>query len=148
MNLRTVFAAAGLFAMIPACAATSSDASSSTSSALGADVVLEGSVATGESVTVSYQPSDYPEATAPFIGVRLTDGARAASGKSSATIHVEGEFPGTPRVLVVDDAFRVVASAAGASARVVVPSAADARMVLVRDDLWVRPMPFTITVEQ
>ena len=61
-------------------------------------------------------------------------------------------FTARPRVLVVENK-RVVAATVGAStagvakASLRVPASSAKRLLLVRDDRWVRPMPFDILVE-
>jgi hypothetical protein len=146
MTVRTTLASVALpalIAFIPACSAATTDTASSSTEALDADVVVEGSVAAGNAITVTYDPSDYAAGPVPFLGVRLT-------GKA-AVVHVSGQFPGSPQVIALDDSSRIVAKTvavatnAGAEASLELPSSAS--LVLVRDDIWVRPMPFTVAAE-
>jgi hypothetical protein len=169
MTLRTFFVAVGSAALAAALAGCTAPASDSASSAAAesaaspvsldraADVVVKGSVAVGQAVTVSYEPSDYPNAAVgvvPYVALRIdqpADNERAVA--ANVSIHVEGQFPGSPSVLVVDQHNDVVASTKGiagtdvAKADVVVPAGTNARFLLVRDDLWVRPMPFTVSAQ-
>jgi hypothetical protein len=150
-------AALFVVALASGCAASSSDAASSSESAatsndLASQTVVRGTLKVGETTTVGYQPDEYTKAIdgVPYLAWKL-DGAVDASKLSVA---VSGDFPGNPNVIVTDSAFNVLASAsghktaAGAMASLAVPAAGPAAMVLVRDEIWVRPMSFDITLSQ
>jgi voltage-gated potassium channel Kch len=125
--------------------------------------VIKGSVAEGASIKVAYQPELYEGTTSlPFLGLALVRSGRAGAAGADVrpldvrtahlSIDVAGDFPGTPDVLVVDADFHVIASTkgvaieGGAHASLDVASADDASFILVRDEGWVRPMEFDVTV--
>ena len=163
-------------AALPACAAEepSDDSAEATvadelsTSKLRSMTALKGSVAGGATVTVDYLGSDAPYPVAvPFLAVEILPapaqspttnanaGVRPRNGEISAlqTITVQGDFPGTPRVLVVDENFSVLAGASATTlpngsetATINTPRSAAKRFVLVRDGRWSRPMQFSVTV--
>jgi|GEM_PF-6493889 len=122
----------------------------------------EGAVVAGETTRVQYvRPAERYASGAPFLGYEIVTPPRASSslatadGPEGATqpIVVAGDFPGQPRVLVVDESFRVVAAATAVTqpdgterATLDAPRGIGKRFVLVRDGRWSRPMQFDIAV--
>lgn len=168
-SLRTLIAAGLTLACVGACTTEAEDHPVSSEddlseSALRSAVVLKGSVQAGESITLDYKPSAYPgkPGVVPFLAVELLPPAESAAptalGPQSANISttstldvkLEGDFPGTPRLLVVDENFRVLASARAAQIDgleqiSVTVDGHGKKFVLVRDMLWVAPMNFQIS---
>lgn len=165
---------AGFLASLPACAADASEEESTdltadelTNSSLKNVTILKGSMAEGASVTVQYQPDLYPTSYLPFLAIEITPaqqaaastgGLRTLNGETGAlaplSINVDGNFPGSPRVLVVDEEFHVLASAngvttnGGAHATVTIPQSRlpnGKKFVLIRDRKWVLPMDFDVS---
>ena len=130
--------------------------------------IMKGSMTETGSITGAYEPNAYATTRhVPFLAIELTPGEATARAEetvaggvrpmngqagSKLTINVEGDFPGSPRVLVTDENFRVlaatrgVATEAGARAPVVLPNHTGKKLVLVRDMLWVTPMTFEVSV--
>lgn len=68
---------------------------------------------------------------------------------------VEGAFHGSPRLLIVDESFAVLARATGTKrsdgtnvAALDLGSGAGRRFALVKDVRWSRPMAFTVRVDR
>lgn len=150
-----------LFSVATGCSAPSADETPAASteelraSTLKDITVPKGQIGEDGSVRVAYLPSNaYPQgATAPvrvFLGVKVP----AAANGEARTVKVAGNFPGEPRVLVVDQDFVVhdagtgVAGPAGVEATVTIPQSFGSAMVLVRDMAWVEPMEFDVSVLQ
>lgn len=161
-------------AALPACAADepaddsteATEADELNTSKLRSMTAIKGSVAGGAALTVDYLGSDAPYPVAvPFLAVEIlptpaqptttTSGVRPRNGETGAlqTITVQGDFPGTPRVLVVDEEFRVLSGANATTlpngtetATITTPRSAAKRFVLVRDGRWSRPMQFSVNV--
>lgn len=137
--------------------------------------VVRGKVRPGETLSVPYEPKDpayrdiIATKTRPYLAIEIDDAAaddapsapsatpytalQPRNGKlalGARSVTVKGDFPGAPRVLVVDDTFRVVASTTATSTdgleEAVVTAHPGKRFVLVRDKLWVKPMTFDVTV--
>jgi len=132
--------------------------------------IMKGSMSESGSITVAYEPNAYaPTRHVPFLAIELTPGEATARSEETGTvgggvrpmngqtgteltINVAGDFPGSPRVLVTDENFRVLAATrgvpteAGAQASVVLPNHTGKKLVLVRDMLWVTPMTFEVSV--
>jgi hypothetical protein len=130
--------------------------------------VLQASVREGASVTVPYQPAPYakstgaPNAGVPYLAIELEDappavaddavesvGDALAVADKPLKVDVEGDFPGTPQLLVTNGDFRVLAhsrATVGGQADVTVPVGVGKKFVLVRDKLWTKPMTFTLSV--
>lgn len=129
---------------------------------LRGSTAIKGTVATGSTVTLQYDRSDrlYPRSI-PYLAVEIVD-PPAANGElhtmtgellGAQSITVHGDFPGKPRVLVVDAAFRPIASAVAqtlpdgtSQATLDVERGAGKRFVLVRDTRWSKPMEFQVGV--
>lgn len=170
----TLLLAAGLLAMAaPGCAADTSDASAAgddgpavdelNASSLRGATAMKGSVAVGSSITVQYDRTDqqYPRAV-PYLAVEIlaapsthTAGLHPMNGEVGFTqrITVTGEFPGAPKVLLVDEAFNVIAqqvakSQADGSELAVIdsPRSTHRRFILTRDGRWTKPMQFQVHV--
>jgi hypothetical protein len=134
--------------------------------------VVRGQVTLGERATVAYEPSSPAYAgaaaygTLPYLAMEIVSApsARAASGAlrtqngptlaSSTTVTVKGAFPGAPRVLVVDESFKVLAQTTARTASgldvatLTTPDTGKKRFVLVRDKLWVKPMTFDVALSR
>jgi hypothetical protein len=176
---RTVFAACAVLAS--ACSdevAPGADESEATDEVAGETLrdltAVRGQVNFGERTTVAYEPSSpaYAGAAArgklPFLAVEIVSAAAASAPSASAdalrpqngptrvgsstTVSVKGAFPGAPRVLVVDENFKVLGATTARAvdeldvATLTAPDTGKKRFVLVRDALWVRPMTFDVTV--
>ena len=123
-------------------------------------MVLKGAVASGSTKTIHYAPSDASGVrTLPFLAVEIVpSGMPSMTGRQTATtsaqsVKVSGPFPGTPRVLVVDEDLHVIAKTTAvhqpdgtALAELAAPLSAGRRFVLVRDNLWSREMSFQVDV--
>lgn len=136
-------------------------------SSLRTSTALKGTVAAGSSITLHYDRGDalYPRAI-PYLAVAIVGApapargagavhTRNGEGTGGQTITVRGDFPGRPRVLVVDESFTQLASTTAQAladgteqATLVVPRDGGRRFVLVRDSLWSKPMDFQIGVGQ
>ena len=145
---------------------TASADSNLTSTKLESLSIIRGTMKTGASLTVAYEPELYGELDhLPFIAVELlpakasaTPGIapRTAAPGSQLTVRVAGKFPGKPRLLVVDGDFKLIGGSRGlqsgagtAAAQVTITNSPGAKFVLVRDEGWVAPMQFEIeTMEQ
>lgn len=137
-------------------------------SSLRASTTFKGSVAAGSTLTVRYDRADghYPR-TVPYLAVEIL-AAPATAAQSAGGLHpmngeigqtqmvtVHGDFPGKPRVLVVDESFTQLKTAVAqvqadgtARAEFAAPRGAGRRFILVRDGRWVKPMSFQIGVGQ
>ncbi len=133
-------------------AADDSEVDEHDAAALRSASALEGNVAVGSSMTVSYEHGEagYPR-TVPYLAVEIRPDSSAASELQEIT--VQGQFPGTPRILIVDDKFKVVArsstssrQADGTSIATVLAPRSGTRLVLVRDSLWSKSMTFDVRV--
>lgn len=126
-----------------------------------------GKVGEGGEVTVEYRKDPYIAAgfkTIPFLAYEITAEVEAAGairtqngrdlGAAAAQqITVRGDFPSQPRVLVVDESFRVLAAANATTgedghetATLSAPKVNQRRFVLIRDGRWSMPMTFDIRV--
>lgn len=165
--MRPALVILGLVAVLStACAAEPSaedaHASAEELSSLRGLAVSGGAVEIGGSVTVRYEPSAYGgRERLPFLAIEIVPQGGVAQGLrpanheagAAARVAVRGDFPGSPRVLVVDDRFRVLAGADGVAdpaggqhASLSLEGAGAPRFVLVRDERWIRPMSFTVDV--
>ena len=127
---------------------------------------VKGTVEVGSTVTLQYDSSDrvYPRSV-PYLAVEIVAAAPEGATQGGAlhtmsgglggdqTITVHGDFPGKPRVLVVDESFKTISSAVAqtlpdgtAQATVDVARGAGKRFVLVRDTRWSKPMEFQVGV--
>jgi hypothetical protein len=165
---------------IPACAADNSNQQEETgasadeiitnSGGLRSITIMKGAVAEGAQVEVAYEPSLYePSSTLPFLAIEIVPptAIEADQGNNGGpsirpqnndafmpktmNVSVTGDFPGSPRVLVVDENFRVLAGTNGTTnefgqdqANLVVPATGGKKLILVRDQRWVRPMSFMV----
>lgn len=170
----TLLLTAALLAMVaPGCAADTSDAPAAVddgpavdelnASSLRGATALKGSVAAGSSITVHYDRTDkqYPRSV-PYIAVEIlaspsthTAGLHPMNGEVGLEqqITVTGEFPGAPKVLLVDDSFNVIAQQVARSqpdgsdlAVIAAPRSTRRRFVLTRDARWTKPMQFQVHV--
>jgi hypothetical protein len=131
-------------------------------SSLRGSTAIKGTVAAGSSVTLQYDRSDrlYPRSV-PYLAVEIVDAPHASAGVHPMTggalggqsITVHGDFPGKPRVLVVDADWKPITSAVAqtlpdgtAQATLVVERGQGQRFVLVRDTRWSKPMEFQVGV--
>lgn len=127
-----------------------------------------GGVKVEASTTVDYRKEDFLGRgfkTIPFLAYEITaegtiaappPGVTTKNGTTlgaTQTVTVQGPFPSTPRVLVVDESFKVLASAnaapqadGSALATLESPKTTGRRFVLVRDGRWSLPMSFDIRV--
>jgi hypothetical protein len=121
-------------------------------------------VSEGNAVSVSYAPQYHASNTAvPYLAVALapapslqgpTEVGTQSEGAlgGPVTVSVQGDFPGSPEVLVTDANFRVLARsaphapAAMARATVALPVVGAPKFILVRDRLWTKPMTFSVAV--
>lgn len=120
---------------------------------LRALTVVRGAVGADETVEVAYEPASpaYAGASAvgklPFLAVEVEGDV-----PPDAKVTVSGDFPGSPRVLVVDESFRVMAATSarpleGADvATLTATKSTGKKLVLVRDALWTKPMTFQVQV--
>ena len=148
--LSALSVAAGCSAQGESSGASSSDvvADGAKDNALSDKTIVKGAITMGAS-KVAYtgtevtSPEYLTKDGVPYLGWELADADAA-----SLTIKVQGAFPSTPQILVVDQGFNVLGEAAGAEP-VIIPNAAPGKkLVLVRDQEWVRPMDFEISVAQ
>lgn len=117
---------------------------------------VEGTLPVGSAVTIGYARK--PEYTqVPYLAVELVAAKSTPENvPASATqeITVKGTFPGSPKVLVVDESYAVLATSSdpvvqadGSSITTVqAPRSAKSRFVLVHDALWSAPMTFEIGI--
>lgn len=127
-----------------------------------------GKVGEGGEVTVEYRKDPYIAAgfkTIPFLAYEITaetetaGAIRTQNGRNLGAeaprqeITVRGDFPSQPRVLVVDENFRVLAAANATTAEdghetatISAPKINARRFVLIRDGRWSMPMTFDIRV--
>jgi hypothetical protein len=132
---------------------------------LRAATAMKGTVTAGSSITLAYDRGDslYPRAI-PYLAVEIV--APAATPASGGGIHpmngeiidgqsitVTGNFPGRPKVLVVDENFRQLTSKTAQTladgterAEFAAPRGTGKRFILVRDGRWSMPMQFEIGV--
>jgi hypothetical protein len=157
----------------PGCAAETASAPSPdpgevdelNASSLREATAFEGSVAAGGTITLHYEQTSQRYARAiPYIAVEIvapptthTAGLHALSGGIGAMqrITVTGEFPSAPRVLLVDDSFKVLAQQTAetqpSGSQIAVlqsPPQVGRRFVLTRDPRWSKPMSFQVQVGQ
>jgi hypothetical protein len=174
LSLASLLAAFALSAagLCAGCAADTTDSSTTggevdelNASGLRAATTIKGTLSAGTQATVRYDAEDaeYTHGI-PYVAVELLpqDAAHASSihplnGNAASTqkITVSGAFPGSPKVLVVDEAFHVVAHAMAKPqadgtelATLDAPKTAGRRFVLTRDGRWSKPMAFKITASQ
>lgn len=149
--LRPLVCASLLFALVVGCASapTGSASAEVTNADLGAKTVVKGAIAAGQTVKVDYAPSTYATDGLPYLALAFDADARMPV----THVTVGGAFPGTPHLLVVDPTFAVLAeadgirTADGAEARLTLPDAAKAAMILVQDPQWAVSMTFDVTAE-
>ena len=150
-----VLAALAALTLVAGCAASASSGSAASdiaSTDLSAMTIVKGTVVTGQTLAVDYEPAEYAVTGLPYLGVTLDalDG-----GATARNVTIAGNFPGTPHVLLVDPAFKVLAeadgvrTADGAKATLSLPAVASAgrNMLLVQDARWNAPMSFDVTAE-
>jgi hypothetical protein len=138
----------------------SSGAVAAAPEALGHPTLDSGEVVVpGGAVVVPYvggTASDYPAAV-PFVAVAVAPSTATddVAADDLLKIEVQGHFPSTPGVVVVNEAFEPVATGAGivqgdgsALATLLVPRDIGARFVLVRDAQWSKPMTFEVRVAE
>lgn len=145
-----------------AAAGTSSEEQELSASTLRARAHIQLTVREEGSSQLTYEPSGYPANTIPYEGLEL-----GFTPEGSIEVDVAGDFPSTARVLVVDDAYRVIASGRTelqtgihtqtdepqqllGVARLRVPRAGgkSGLKVLVRDARWDRTMNFRVDVRR
>lgn len=126
----------------------------SDAASLRAATDVEGTLAVGSAITLTYErKAEYK--TIPYLAVDVI--ADATTIKKTAApmqaISVHGKFPGTPRILVVDENYAIVAQSTtavvqddGTSIATVESPRTGTRTVLVIDKLWSLPMSFEVKV--
>ena len=132
---------------------------------LRGSTAMKGTLIVGSTVTLQYDRSDrlYPRAI-PYLAVEVvaapsasTAGVHPMNGElvNAQSITVHGDFPGKPRVLVVDADFKPLASAVAqtladgtAQATLEVARGVGKRFVLVRDARWSKPMEFQVGISR
>jgi hypothetical protein len=133
---------------------------------LRGSTAIKGTLTVGSTVTLQYDRSDrlYPRSV-PYLAVEIVDAPTASSTAglhpmtgglvNGQSITVHGDFPGKPRVLVVDANFKPLASAVAqtlpdgtAQATLEVARGVGKRFVLVRDTRWSKPMEFEIGISR
>jgi hypothetical protein len=132
------------------------------SSSLRGATAFKGSVAAGGTITLQYDRADrkYPRAI-PYIAVEIlapptthAAGLHPLNGETALQeITVQGEFPGAPKVLLVDDTFKIIAQQTAETqpngselAVLKAPRQTGKRFVLTRDPRWSKPMSFQVQV--
>jgi hypothetical protein len=127
---------------------------------------LKGTLTVGSTVTLQYDRTDrlYPRSV-PYLAVEIVDAPAASKSAglhpmtgglvNGQSITVHGDFPGKPRVLVVDANFTPLASGVAqtlpdgsAQATVEVARGVGKRFVLVRDTRWSKPMEFQVGISR
>jgi hypothetical protein len=164
--------------LVAGCAADAADGAAASSDAgaevdelnatsLRAATAMKGTVVAGSSITIAYDRAEsfYPRAV-PYLAVEIVAPPEPAHGGATGGIHpmngelgsaqsitVQGEFPGRPKVLVVDENFRQLTSSVAKTlpdgterADFAAPRSGSKRFVLVRDGRWSKPMEFQIGV--
>lgn len=162
---RTAFFATAIVSVLALAGCSSpatSDASISEESELQAEKleslsVVKGAMTPGDTKVVAYQPSEYgPMDHVPYLAMEVTAKARLgnAAAPEKLKVKIDGNFPGTPRLLVVDEEFNVLAGTSGTPggsrgsvAELEVLNTPGKKLVLVRDEGWVSPMEFELATE-
>jgi len=126
----------------------------SDAASLRAATDLEGTLAVGSAITLSYErKAEYT--SIPYLAVDIIHAAPDATkeGSPMQSVSVKGKFPGTPRILVVDENFAIVAQSTtatlqddGTSLATVSSPRSGTRTILVTDKLWSLPMSFEVKV--
>lgn len=132
---------------------------------LRGSTAMKGTLTVGSTVTLQYDRSDrlYPRSI-PYLAVEIVDAPASSSGAlhpmngelvNAQSITVHGDFPGKPRVLVVDANFTPITSAVAqtlpdgtAQATLEVARGVGKRFVLVRDTRWSKPMEFQVGISR
>lgn len=172
--MRNRLSAAALAALLLAagCAADAeSEDLGSSEGELGATVtnvtVLDASVSEGKTVSVPYKPAviypglDGAKTIVPYLAIALTTSAELArtpsltvpsNGIARTAVSVAGNFPSSPDVLVTDANFHILAKSTRQpdaeldQVSVTLPTGPGRKFILVRDNLWTKPMNFDVTV--
>ncbi len=152
-----------------ACAAPHAEAAAVSADELTVNELREMTIARGAlsegSQKFTYEPSMYgPMDFVPYLAfeIKSPTGAAPISPKAndalgaSLSVRLTGAFPGSPNMLVVDaTTFEVLASTNGstneaglAEATLTVPQTEGPKLALIRDERWVRPMEFELTLAQ
>jgi hypothetical protein len=180
LRLAFLVSAAALSAGLAGCATDTTSAAPADDGAavdelnatnLRAATALKGTVTAGSAATLSYnrEDSDYPRGI-PYLALQIvappapsyaddpaSGGITMKSGDAlgGQTITVTGDFPGRPKVIVVDQNFVQLASTTAktladgtAQATVEAPRGVEKRFVLVHDARWSKPMSFQVSVGQ
>lgn len=117
-------------------------------------VVANVQLSAGATVQVPYEPAYASTKKVPYLGIAITDaaaGAAAVGGADIVDVTVEGNFPGSPEVLVTDADFHVLARGTATATKLVdhvtveFPIVKGPKFVLVRDALWTKPMTFDLS---
>jgi hypothetical protein len=175
MGLRLSLLAAALLACASGCASetepTTDDTIEEAVDELNINLrdfaIVKATMTEAGTITVAYQPELYAPSTlrVPFLAIELppraetnpganAGGIRPTNGTASANVvRVEGDFPGAPQLVVTDGNFRPIATSRGRRTEVGAEAAIRVapnrgKFVLVRDQLWVKPMTFQVTVGQ
>jgi hypothetical protein len=130
----------------------STDADELNATRLREMTAVEGPVAAETTTTtIRYEPNEpgYPVAI-PYLAVEVLP---RAGEPNPSKVTVEGAFPGSPRLLIVDESFALLGRATGSPrpdgtyvAALDLQAGAGRRFALVRDLRWSLPMAFTVRV--
>lgn len=125
------------------------------SAALRDATYVEGSLPVGSAITIQYE-REAKYTRVPYLAVEIVADAVPVTDAKAAELQeitVKGNFPGTPRLLVVDDQFRILASATtsvkqadGSQLATTLAPRQGTRMVIVHDALWSMPMSYEVRV--
>lgn len=145
--LSTLTFAAGCSVTAAETGASSSDVTAAPrQNALSDRTIVKGAIPAGTTQvaytgTETASPEYLTKQGVPYLAWELADADAA-----SLSVNVQGDFPSTPQILVVDEGFNVLGEAHGADPVIVPQAAPGKKLVLVRDQEWVRPMDFEISV--
>jgi hypothetical protein len=158
MTFRTIALVAVSLLSLAGCSAEASDSSASstadvtvTKSNVLDRTIVKGTIAMGETSTVAYTGNEY--ALKQIDGVPYLAWEVNGAG-DHLSVEVEGNFPSTPDVLLVDEGGSLLGQAHGTGtalgdkATLEVNATPGKKLILVRDMEWVRPMDFEISVAE
>lgn len=108
----------------------------------------------GATVEVPYEPAAKAydkKAGVPYLGIAIGAARAAAADSEIVDVTVEGDFPGSPEVLVTDAELHVLARGTATTHKsldrvsVELPLGRGSKFILVRDQLWTKPMTFDVS---